>query len=112
MAGARVIEAAELRDRLAGLEPIGLGPTGTDRLAWTPELAAAEAWFGEQARGRRPAGRARSRRLAVGGARRAPGRGGRPGSHLDSVRGGGRFDGALGVAAGFAVAERAAAASR
>ena len=28
------------------------------------------------------------------------------GSHLDSVRGGGRFDGALGVAAGFAAAER------
>jgi N-carbamoyl-L-amino-acid hydrolase len=28
------------------------------------------------------------------------------GSHLDSVRRGGRFDGALGVAAGFAVAER------
>ena len=28
------------------------------------------------------------------------------GSHLDSVRDGGRFDGALGVAAGFAVAER------
>jgi N-carbamoyl-L-amino-acid hydrolase len=28
------------------------------------------------------------------------------GSHLDSVRSGGRYDGALGVAAGFAVAER------
>ena len=31
------------------------------------------------------------------------------GSHLDSVRRGGRFDGALGVAAGFAVAARARA---
>jgi beta-ureidopropionase / N-carbamoyl-L-amino-acid hydrolase len=105
MAGALVIEAAELRDRLAGLEPIGLGPDGTTRLAWTPELAAAEAWFREQARAaglrveRDPAGSmwampdAETPWWATG-------------SHLDTVRRGGRFDGALGVAAGFAVAER------
>ncbi len=36
----------------------------------------------------------------------APGPWWATGSHLDSVRSGGRFDGALGVAAGFAVAER------
>jgi len=36
-----VIDAAELRDRLAGLEPIGRSEDGTTRLAWTPELAAA-----------------------------------------------------------------------
>ena len=45
-----VIEAAELRDRLAGVEPIGRGADGTTRLAWTPELAAAEARFADQAR--------------------------------------------------------------
>jgi beta-ureidopropionase / N-carbamoyl-L-amino-acid hydrolase len=100
-----VIEAAELRDRLAGLEPIGRGPDGTTRLAWTPELAAAEDWFREQARaaglrvGRDPAGS-----LWAMPETEAPWWG--TGSHLDSVRGGGRFDGALGVAAGFAVAER------
>jgi N-carbamoyl-L-amino-acid hydrolase len=103
-----VIGAPELRDRLAGLEPIGRGPDGTTRLAWTPELAAAEAWFGEQARAsglrveRDPAG-------SLWAVPAAPGPWWATGSHLDSVRRGGRFDGALGVAAGFAVAERAAA---
>jgi N-carbamoyl-L-amino-acid hydrolase len=105
VAGAVVIEAAELRDRLAGLEPIGLGDDGTTRLAWTPELAAAEAWFAEQARaaGRRverdPAG-------SLWAVPEADGPWWATGSHLDSVRSGGRFDGPLGVAAGFAVAER------
>jgi beta-ureidopropionase / N-carbamoyl-L-amino-acid hydrolase len=106
MAGDAVtISAAELADRLAGLEPIGLGPDGTTRLAWTPELAAAEAWFGEQARAaglrveRDPAGSMWAMPDAE-----TPWWG--TGSHLDSVRRGGRFDGALGVAAGFAVAER------
>jgi beta-ureidopropionase / N-carbamoyl-L-amino-acid hydrolase len=102
-----VIEAAELRDRLAGLEPIGRGPEGTSRLAWTEELAAAEEWFGEQAR----AARLRVERDPAGSlwaVPDAPGPWWATGSHLDSVRGGGRFDGALGVAAGFAVAERLA----
>ena len=100
-----MIEASELRDRLAGLEPIGLGPGGTDRLAWTPELAAAEAWFAEQAR----AARLRVERDPAGSLWAlpdAPGPWWATGSHLDSVRSGGRYDGALGVAAGFAVAER------
>jgi N-carbamoyl-L-amino-acid hydrolase len=106
VAGAVVtITAAELGERLAGLVPIGLGEDGTTRLSWTPELAAAEAWFGEQALAaglrveRDPAGSL----WAVPDAE-APWWG--TGSHLDSVRSGGRFDGALGVAAGFAVAER------
>jgi N-carbamoyl-L-amino-acid hydrolase len=103
-----VIEAAELRDRLADLEPIGLGPGGTNRLAWTGELAAAEAWFGAQASAaglrveRDPAG-------SLWALPDAPGPWWATGSHLDSVRSGGRYDGALGVAAGFAVAERARA---
>jgi N-carbamoyl-L-amino-acid hydrolase len=106
MAGDAVtITAAELRDRLAGLEPIGLGPDGTTRLAWTPELAAAEAWFGEQARaaGLRVARDPAGSMWAMPDAE-TPWWG--TGSHLDSVRSGGRYDGALGVAAGFAVAER------
>jgi beta-ureidopropionase / N-carbamoyl-L-amino-acid hydrolase len=105
VAGAVVITAAELRDRLASLEPIGRTESGTTRLAWTPELAAAEAWFGEQARaaGRRverdPAG-------SLWAVPETPGPWWATGSHLDSVRRGGRFDGPLGVAAAFAVAER------
>lgn len=104
-----MIGADELRDRLAGLEPIGLDTRGaTTRLAWTPELAAAEAWFGEQARA---AGLAVQRDPA--GSLWAVPDAAEPwwaaGSHLDSVREGGRYDGALGVAAAFAVAERCAA---
>ena len=99
------ISAAELRDRLAGLEPIGLSDAGTTRLAWTDELAAAESWFGAQARAagmrveRDPAG-------SLWALPDAPAPWWATGSHLDSVRAGGRYDGALGVAAGFAVAER------
>jgi N-carbamoyl-L-amino-acid hydrolase len=99
------ITAAELRERLAGLEPIGLGPDGTTRLAWTPELAAAEDWFRDQAR----AAGLRAERDPAGSMWAVPDSEGPwlgTGSHLDSVRRGGRFDGALGVAAGFAVAER------
>jgi len=101
----KAIDASELRDRLAGLEPIGRGPDGTTRLAWTAELAAAEMWFGEQAGAaglsveRDPAG-------SLWAVPDSPGPWWATGSHLDSVRSGGRFDGALGVAAGFAVAER------
>jgi beta-ureidopropionase / N-carbamoyl-L-amino-acid hydrolase len=99
------VDAVELHDRLAGLEPIGLGDHGTTRLAWTPELASAEQWFGEQARGaglrveRDPAG-------SLWAVPDAPGPWWATGSHLDSVRSGGRYDGALGVVAGFAVAQR------
>ena len=97
---ALVIGADELRDRLAGLEPIGLGEDGTTRLAWTPELAAAEDWFREQA----AAGGLRVERDPAGSLWAVPEVAGpwwATGSHLDSVRSGGRFDGALGVAAGL-----------
>jgi beta-ureidopropionase / N-carbamoyl-L-amino-acid hydrolase len=103
-----VIAAHELRDRLAGLAPIGLGPEGTTRLAWSAELAAAEEWFRAQA----AAARLRVERDPAGSlwaVPDAPHPWWATGSHLDSVRSGGRYDGALGVAAGFAVAERAAA---
>jgi N-carbamoyl-L-amino-acid hydrolase len=101
-----VIAAADLARRLEELEPIGLDARGTTRLAWTAEDEAAGAWFERRAAevGLRvevdPAGN----RWALPDAP-APWWG--VGSHLDSVRAGGRYDGALGVCAAFAVAERA-----
>ena len=101
-----MIAAADLERRLADLEPIGLDERGTTRLAWTAEDAAAGAWFARRAAevGLRvevdPAGN----RWALPD---APGPWWGVGSHLDSVRAGGRYDGALGVCAAFAVAEHA-----
>jgi beta-ureidopropionase / N-carbamoyl-L-amino-acid hydrolase len=107
-AGIAMIAAADLSARLEPLMPIGRGPRGTTRLAWSDEDAAAGEWFREQAAGvglrveRDPAGNL----WAVPG---APPPWWAVGSHLDSVREGGSFDGALGVAAGFEVAARARA---
>ena len=101
-----MIAAADLAARLAGLEPIGLGPDGTTRLAWTPEAAAARAWFERQAQGaglRTEADEAGN----LWAVPHAPAPWWAVGSHLDSVRSGGRYDGALGVAAAFEVAARA-----
>jgi beta-ureidopropionase / N-carbamoyl-L-amino-acid hydrolase len=101
-----VIAARDLARRLADLEPIGLDERGTTRLAWTPEDAAAGEWFAARAAevGLRvqidPAGN----RWAVPD---APPPWWGVGSHLDSVRAGGRYDGALGVCAGFAIADHA-----
>jgi beta-ureidopropionase / N-carbamoyl-L-amino-acid hydrolase len=102
----RVITAAELETLLADLVPIGLdGGGATTRLAWTDEDEQAAGWFARRAAaiGRRlerdPAGN-------LWACPDAPGPWWAVGSHLDTVRSGGRFDGALGVAAGFAVAER------
>ena len=101
-----MITAAHLEELLSDLVPIGLDETGaTTRLAWTREDEEATGWFARRAGaiGRRmerdPAGNL----WAVPG---TPGPWWAAGSHLDSVRSGGRFDGALGVAAAFAVAER------
>ena len=104
--GPRPIEAAELGALLADLIPIGRDDAGaTTRLAWTDEDEQAAAWFARRAAAigrtleRDPAGN-------LWACPDAPPPWWAVGSHLDSVRGGGRFDGALGVAAGFAVAER------
>jgi beta-ureidopropionase / N-carbamoyl-L-amino-acid hydrolase len=100
-----MIEAADLAERLEALMPIGRGPRGTTRLAWTEEDAAAGDWFRQQAEGaglrveRDPAGN-------LWAMPDAPPPWWAMGSHLDSVREGGSFDGALGVAAGFEVAAR------
>jgi N-carbamoyl-L-amino-acid hydrolase len=103
-----MIAAADLAARLDQLLPIGRGPRGTTRLAWSPEDAAAGEWFREQAAGaglrveRDPAGN-------LWGVPDSSPPWWAVGSHLDSVREGGSFDGALGVVAGFEVAARAAA---
>ncbi len=101
-----MIEAGELATLLSDLVPIGLDEDGaTTRLAWTREDEEAAGWFARRAAaiGRRmerdPAGN-------LWACPDTPGPWWAVGSHLDSVRSGGRFDGALGVAAGFAVAER------
>jgi beta-ureidopropionase / N-carbamoyl-L-amino-acid hydrolase len=101
-----VIAAEDLARRLADLEPIGLDERGTTRLAWTSEDAAAGDWF---------AARADEVGLEVridpAGNRWALPSTAPPwwgvGSHLDSVRAGGRYDGALGVCAAFAIARHA-----
>jgi N-carbamoyl-L-amino-acid hydrolase len=102
-----VITASKLDELLADLVPIGLDESGaTTRLAWTREDEEAAGWFARRAAaiGRRmerdPAGN-------LWAVPDAPEPWWAVGSHLDSVRAGGRFDGALGVAAAFAVAEHA-----
>jgi beta-ureidopropionase / N-carbamoyl-L-amino-acid hydrolase len=102
-----MIKAAALAGRLAGLGDTGVRPDGVFRLAWTEEDAATRAWFERQAAGaglrvvRDPAGNLWATPdddppwWSVG-------------SHLDSVRGGGRFDGPLGVACGFEIAANGA----
>jgi beta-ureidopropionase / N-carbamoyl-L-amino-acid hydrolase len=103
MIGARALAA-----RLEPLLPIGRGPDGTTRLAWTPEDDAAAEWFRAQAAAtglhaeRDPAGN-------LWAVPDAPPPWWALGSHLDSVLRGGSYDGALGVAAAFEVASRAQA---
>lgn len=90
---------------LGPLETIGRGANGISRLAWTPEVAEADAWFAARAEElglrveRDPAGN-------LWACPDAPPPWWGVGSHLDSVREGGAFDGALGVVAGFEAARR------
>jgi beta-ureidopropionase / N-carbamoyl-L-amino-acid hydrolase len=98
-----MITSASLTARLAALGDVGVRPDGVWRLAWTAEDATLRSWFEDQAASaglhvaRDPAGNLwacpddAAPWWAVG-------------SHLDSVRGGGRFDGPLGVATGFEIA--------
>jgi N-carbamoyl-L-amino-acid hydrolase len=101
-----VITAESLAIRLRELDDIGIGPEGVYRLAWTDEDAATRAWFERQAAGAGlrvecdPAGN-----LWACPDVAPPWWG--IGSHLDSVRGGGRFDGPLGVACAFEIAAAA-----
>ncbi|HWI71755.1 MAG TPA: hypothetical protein VNT55_07355, partial [Baekduia sp.] len=89
-----MITAADLEARLAPVRAIGFDPArGTTRLAWTPEDDAAGAWFAAQADG---AGLTVSRDPAGNRWATPPGDGTwwAVGSHTDSVRDGGAFDGA------------------
>ena len=101
-----MISAADLDELLVDLVPIGRDDAeATTRLAWTREDEEAAAWFARRAEaiGRRmerdPAGN-------LWACPDAPGPWWAVGSHLDTVRDGGQFDGALGVAAAFAIAAR------
>jgi beta-ureidopropionase / N-carbamoyl-L-amino-acid hydrolase len=100
------IEPGALAERLEGVASIGRGAHGTTRLAWTEEDAAAAVWFRAQACAtglsveRDPAGN-------LWATPDSPPPWWALGSHLDSVRSGGPFDGALGVVAGFEIAARA-----
>lgn len=100
------IDPEAIGGRLEGVVPVGLGSAGTNRLAWTEEDAQAGGWFASQA----AACGLRAERDPAGNLWALPGA---PppwwalGSHLDTVRSGGSFDGALGVAGAFEVAARA-----
>ncbi|MBS1890384.1 MAG: hydantoinase/carbamoylase family amidase [Actinobacteria bacterium] len=98
------IEAGHLEAMLAELDEIGVGAQGVNRLAWTQEDAALRDWFDARAErvGLEPVSDTAGNRWAVP-SDPAPWWG--VGSHLDSVRDGGRFDGPLGVATALAVAE-------
>ena len=102
-----MITAKGLAARLDTLGDIGVRPEGVVRMAWTNEDAATRAWFERQAADvglrveRDPAGN-----LWACPDSDPPWWG--IGSHLDSVRGGGRFDGPLGVACGFEIAAEGA----
>ena len=100
------ITAEALERRLAGLDDVGATAAGFSRLAWTAEDHAAAAWFAAQAE---EAGLtvARDRAGNLWATPPGPGPWLAIGSHLDTVRGGGRYDGALGVAIAFEVAVRA-----
>ena len=101
-----MITAEGLTARMDGLADVGVGPEGVLRLAWTDEDATTRGWFERQATAvglrvqRDPAGNlwacpdADPPWWAVG-------------SHLDSVRGGGLYDGPLGVACAFEIAASA-----
>jgi N-carbamoyl-L-amino-acid hydrolase len=98
-----MITAEGISRRLDGLDGIGVRPSGVVRMAWSAEDGATRAWFADQAADvglnvqRDPAGN-------LWACPERPPPWWAVGSHLDSVRGGGRFDGPLGVACGFEIA--------
>jgi N-carbamoyl-L-amino-acid hydrolase len=102
-----VIDPDRVYARLRELDEIGVTLAGVHRLAWTTEDAACRAWFARQAQDvglhvqSDPAGN-----LWACPDAEPPWWG--VGSHLDSVRAGGRFDGPLGVICGFEIVAAAA----
>jgi N-carbamoyl-L-amino-acid hydrolase len=98
--------AVSLEQIIGELDGIGIRDSGVHRMAWSDEDAHSRAWFERRAA---QAG-LRFLRDPAGNLWACP-QSSPPwwavGSHLDSVRGGGRFDGPLGVACGFEIAGRA-----
>jgi N-carbamoyl-L-amino-acid hydrolase len=94
-----------VNDLLAQLSPIGLDPAGGGyrRLSWTPAEAKLRNWFVDQARARnlRVSQDRNTNLWARTGDEESPGTVA-VGSHLDSVRDGGAYDGPLGIASAFA----------
>ncbi|MGH2860791.1 MAG: allantoate amidohydrolase [Solirubrobacteraceae bacterium] len=103
MTGEETAYARELFERLfSELNAIGLDANGaTTRLAWTDAAAQAAAWFARTATrlGLDPQADKNGNLWAWSGKPTAAAT--VTGSHLDSVREGGRFDGALGVVCGL-----------
>ncbi len=103
-----MIDPRRIQARLGELEGIGTGPGGVNRLAWTAEDAACRRWFATHAE----AVGLRTETDPAGNLWACPDS--EPpwwgvGSHLDSVRAGGRFDGPLGVACGLEIAAASSA---
>jgi N-carbamoyl-L-amino-acid hydrolase len=95
--------AGDLLAAFAALAAIGRHGGGWTRLAWTDEDRAARAWFTAQAAARHLAcERDANGNLWAWWGDRGAGDALVVGSHLDTVPSGGAYDGALGVAAGFA----------
>src|SRR4051794_24743094 len=95
--------AGDLLAAFGALAAIGRHAGGWTRLAWTDEDRAARAWFTAQAAARQLAfERDANGNLWAWWGDRGAGDALVVGSHLDTVPSGGAFDGALGVAAGFA----------
>lgn len=101
---------AEVPALLAEISGIGRDPAGGwSRHVFTAEDAALRAWFGAQAeaRGMTVEGDRDGNLWAWWGTPAGPGeRAVATGSHLDSVPGGGQFDGPLGVASALAAVDR------
>lgn len=99
--------AATLDRLLGGLAEVGRAPTGGyRRFAWTDVDVDLRTWFEDQARARGMdvvVDRAGNQWAWWGDPDRTPGV--VTGSHLDSVPGGGAFDGPLGVVTGFAAVD-------
>ena len=101
-----MIDAALYRRLRAGIDAIGRGPSGWDRLAWGPGEDAARDWFRSEARALGlavlddPAGNLWA---VEPGAEEGPWVA--TGSHLDTVVDAGPLDGALGVVAGLVAVE-------
>lgn len=92
---------------LREIEDVGVDPAGgVTRLSWSPVDRELRAWFTERAtRAGLEVETDRNGNLWAWWESELPGTAFVAGSHLDSVRSGGNWDGPLGVAAGFAAVE-------